>query len=104
MASFNHRAMLIAKQIGIDKYFDVILGEFPPCGTKFPMIDEILVQINAKLGRNYWTDPMITKSDVVFFDDMRSNIREMQAYGVKSVLINEETGVTMNDVRNALET
>lgn len=97
MASFNHRAMMIAKQIGIDMYFDVILGEFPRCGTKRPLIDEILEQLNAK------TDPAVVKSDVIFFDDCPTNIREMRAYGVKSVRINENTGVTLDDVRKAFE-
>ncbi len=100
MASFNHKAMTIAKRIGIYDYFDIILGEC--CCTKLPMIDEILEKLNAKLGKNYWTDPVITKSDVIFFDDFKPNIFEMRAYGITSVHINEKTGVTMNDVRNAL--
>jgi len=86
IASHNLKAKELAKQYNIHFYFDIILGECPPCYTKMPLINKIL-------GLT-----LMEKKDVVFFDDLVEMASDTKRNGIATKLVDYTKGVTMNDV------
>lgn len=88
VASLNHEAELIVERLGIRHYFDIVLGECPPCYTKMPLINEIIQQTDKSID------------DVVFFDDLVEMTSDAVRRGICTKLVNWETGITMQDVQS----
>ena len=89
IASHNLEAAALAKRAGILHYFDIIVGEDPPCNTKRPLIDLILERVGKE------------KTDIMMFDDYPAVVKDLEDYGIQCQLVDFRTGVTMEDVSKA---
>ena len=83
IASHNTIPRYYLEKINICNYFDYIIGEYPR--SKYCMIEEIL--------KNIKIDKCITKNDVIFFDDLNSNIKNCQENGIKSIKVDPKKGI-----------
>lgn len=83
VASHNISPRYFLRMMNIDTYFDYIIGEYPR--KKSNMIVEILKNINK------------VKEDVIFFDDLDSNIIECNENGIKSIKIDPRKGIEFKE-------
>lgn len=88
ICSHNNQALKILQMHDIDQLFT---GMSAWCrkvpALKAPNLMELVDQYHLQL------------CNLVFFDDMFENVTEIQALGVESVLVDDQTGVTMEDVK-----
>lgn len=93
IASHNENAESIAKKCGIFDYFDKIVGYCPSSLNKKLLVDEIIrdTQLNHPNFVNVF-------DNTIFFDDLKQNIDEIRAYGIKSHKVDHTKGVTILDI------
>jgi len=83
IASHNMSPRYYLKKMDIYELFDYIIGEYPR--KKSDMIVEILKNVNK------------IKKDVIFFDDLDSNIIECKENGIKSIKVDFKKGVEFKE-------
>lgn len=83
IASHNMSPRYFLRTMNIDIYFDYIIGEYPR--KKSDMIVEILKNVNK------------VKEDVIFFDDLNSNILECKENGIKSIKVDFKKGIEFKE-------
>jgi len=88
MVSFNDKAHLAPRSIL--ECFEAVIGGFHSAG-KYAMISFLCEQKNIDIKR------------CILFDDLVSNISEVQEKGLIAKLVNPRHGVTKNDVEEAVE-
>lgn len=79
IASHNMTPRHYLKNMDICQLFDYIIGEYPR--KKSDMIVEILENVKGK------------KEDVIFFDDLNSNIEDCENNGIKSIKVDPIKGL-----------
>jgi HAD superfamily phosphatase (TIGR01681 family) len=90
IASHNTSPRYYLRKMSIDGYFDYIIGEYPR--SKYCMILEILNNINNN----------IKKDDIIFFDDLDSNIEECKKNGIISIKVDPKKGIEFDNLINLL--
>lgn len=87
IGSCNDEADLILKNLGIDHFFKRVLGYIPECMSKNPHVRQLMEEFEA--------DP----TQVMLFDDLRSNCQLARQIGIRTCHVDWLKGVTMNDLK-----
>ena len=80
----------ILEKHGIMDYFDTELIEIYPCRTKVLQFEK------------FWARGFV-KEKTIFFDDSRTNVRELEKHGVHSIQVTHKHGATLDIVKTALK-
>ena len=80
----------ILEKHGIMDYFDEQLIEIYPCRTKVLQFEK------------FWSKGFV-KENTMFFDDSRTNVKELEKHGVYSVQVTHKHGLTLDMIKKALQ-
>jgi HAD superfamily hydrolase (TIGR01509 family) len=86
IASYNSKAKYILARYDLVKYFDIIVS-----------LQHFTKQIHFTTIKKHFN---IEYSDMIFFDDDIKNIELAKTLGIKSTLVDYQTGVTLNDIKD----
>lgn len=86
IASYNSKAKYILSRYDLVKYFDIIVS-----------LQHFTKQIHFTTIKKHFN---IEYSDMIFFDDDIKNIELAKTLGIKSTLVDHQTGVTLNDIKD----
>jgi len=93
IATFNKDAVMILRQLGLYSMFDIVLTSSGSLYYKSTMIKSIMA---GYIKDGYYVD----KKNIYFFDDMEDNIEDVLKLMENAILVNYNTGITMDDIKD----
>lgn len=90
LATHNDDALDIVKQLKLDQYFDAVLA-FEDDRMKVSHVQQILQRYQLQ------------KHELVLFDDVQQNVDAVNAFGVRAVLVDHVTGITVENIMDNIE-
>ena len=99
IATHNLLPMKLLKKLQIEELFNGIIKETKDVNPRdhsvkdYTSKKDMLLEILNKIENQHYTN-----DDVIFFDDNPYNITEVNKIGIRSILVNESSGINLTEI------